>query len=84
MTGRSAKLPASYLRGKPQAGGKTPLSGPRGPQSSPPGTGGPAARPAGASVTPAPETTQLYALLDDKVADAEIHAARRRRGRSAS
>jgi integrase/recombinase XerC/integrase/recombinase XerD len=30
------------------------------------------------------ETTQLYALLDDKVADAEIRAARRRRGRSAS
>jgi len=27
---------------------------------------------------------QLYALLDDKVADAEIRAARRRRGRSAS
>jgi integrase/recombinase XerC/integrase/recombinase XerD len=30
------------------------------------------------------ETTQLYALLDDKVADAEIRAARRRRDRSAS
>jgi len=30
------------------------------------------------------ETTQLYALLDDKVADAEIRAARRRRSRSAS
>jgi integrase/recombinase XerD len=30
------------------------------------------------------ETTQLYALLGDKVADAEIRAARRRRGRSAS
>ena len=30
------------------------------------------------------ETTQLYALLDDKVANAEIRAARRRRGRSAS
>jgi integrase/recombinase XerD len=29
------------------------------------------------------ETTQLYALLDDKVADAEIRAARRRRDRSA-
>ncbi|MFI9431678.1 MULTISPECIES: site-specific integrase [Streptosporangium] len=28
------------------------------------------------------ETTQLYALLDDKVADAEIRAARRRRGRT--
>ena len=27
------------------------------------------------------ETTQLYALLDDKVADAEIRAARRRRDR---
>jgi len=25
------------------------------------------------------ETTQLYTLLDDKVADAEIRAARRRR-----
>jgi len=25
------------------------------------------------------ETTQLYALLDDKVADAEVRAARRRR-----
>ena len=30
------------------------------------------------------ETTPLCALLDDKVADAEIRAARRRRGRSAS
>jgi integrase/recombinase XerC/integrase/recombinase XerD len=30
------------------------------------------------------ETTQLYTLLDDKVADTEIRAARRRRGRSAS
>ena len=30
------------------------------------------------------ETTQLYALLDNKVADAEIRAARRRRGRSTS
>ena len=30
------------------------------------------------------ETNQLYALMDDKVADAEIRAARRRRGRSAS
>ncbi len=30
------------------------------------------------------ETTQAYALLADKVADAEIRAARRRRGRSAS
>src|SRR6266567_3272242 len=29
------------------------------------------------------ETTQLYALLDDKVADAEIRAARRRRDRAA-
>ncbi|MFI6457048.1 tyrosine-type recombinase/integrase [Streptosporangium amethystogenes] len=29
------------------------------------------------------ETTQLYALLDDKVADAEIRAARRRRDRVA-
>jgi integrase/recombinase XerD len=29
------------------------------------------------------ETTQLYALLDDKVADAEIRAARRRRDNSA-
>ncbi|MCK2215259.1 tyrosine-type recombinase/integrase [Actinomadura sp. ATCC 31491] len=29
------------------------------------------------------ETTQLYALLDDKVADAEIRAARRRRERTA-
>jgi integrase/recombinase XerD len=29
------------------------------------------------------ETTQLYALLDDKVADAEIRAARRRRGGAA-
>ena len=29
------------------------------------------------------ETTQLYTLLDDKVADAEIRATRRRRGRSA-
>ncbi|WP_326645417.1 site-specific integrase [Nonomuraea fuscirosea] len=28
------------------------------------------------------ETTQLYALLDDKVADAEIRAARRRRDRA--
>jgi site-specific recombinase XerC len=28
------------------------------------------------------ETTQLYALLDDKVADAEIRAARRLRDRS--
>jgi len=30
------------------------------------------------------ETTQVYTLLADKVADAEIRAARRRRGRSAS
>ncbi|SDH90860.1 Phage integrase family protein [Sinosporangium album] len=30
------------------------------------------------------ETTQLYALLDDKVADAEIRAARRRRDRATS
>ncbi|MEV7969222.1 hypothetical protein AB0O34_25000 [Sphaerisporangium sp. NPDC088356] len=29
------------------------------------------------------ETTQLYALLDDKVADTEIRAARRRRDRAA-
>ncbi len=29
------------------------------------------------------ETTQLYALLDDKVADAEVRAARRRRDRAA-
>ncbi|MEV4115132.1 hypothetical protein [Nonomuraea sp. NPDC049695] len=29
------------------------------------------------------ETTQLYALLDDKAADAEVRAARRRRERSA-
>jgi integrase/recombinase XerC/integrase/recombinase XerD len=29
------------------------------------------------------ETTQLYTLLDDKVADAEVRAARRRRGRTA-
>lgn len=29
------------------------------------------------------ETTQLYTLLDDKVADAEIRAARRRRDRAA-
>lgn len=29
------------------------------------------------------ETTQLYALLDDKVADAEIRAARRRRDQAA-
>jgi integrase/recombinase XerD len=29
------------------------------------------------------ETTQLYALLEDKVADAEIRAARRRRDRAA-
>lgn len=29
------------------------------------------------------ETTQLYALLDDKVADAEIRAARRRRDQTA-
>jgi integrase/recombinase XerD len=29
------------------------------------------------------ETTQLYALLEDKVADAEIRAARRRRDRPA-
>ncbi|MEV4250609.1 tyrosine-type recombinase/integrase [Streptosporangium canum] len=28
------------------------------------------------------ETTQLYALLDDKIADAEIRAARRRRDRA--
>jgi integrase/recombinase XerD len=28
------------------------------------------------------ETTQLYALLDDEVADAEIRAARRRRDRA--
>ncbi|MGI5491456.1 tyrosine-type recombinase/integrase [Microtetraspora malaysiensis] len=30
------------------------------------------------------ETTQLYALLDDKVADAEIRAARRRRDQATS
>jgi hypothetical protein len=30
------------------------------------------------------ETTQVYALLADKVADAEIRAARRRRDKSAS
>jgi integrase len=30
------------------------------------------------------ETTQLYAKLDDKVADAEIRAARRRRDRVSS
>jgi integrase len=30
------------------------------------------------------ETTQVYALLADKVADAEIRAARRRRDNSAS
>jgi integrase len=30
------------------------------------------------------ETTQVYTLPADKVADAEIRAARRRRGRSAS
>jgi integrase/recombinase XerD len=30
------------------------------------------------------ETTQVYTLLADQVADAEIRAARRRRGRSAS
>ena len=29
------------------------------------------------------ETTQLYTLLDDKVADAEIRTARRRRDRAA-
>jgi len=29
------------------------------------------------------ETTQLYAMLDDKVADAEIRAARQRRDSSA-
>ena len=29
------------------------------------------------------ETTQLYTLLDDQVADAEIRAARRRRDRAA-
>lgn len=29
------------------------------------------------------ETTQLYTLLDDKIADAEIRAARRRRDRAA-
>jgi integrase/recombinase XerD len=28
------------------------------------------------------DTTQLYALLDDKVADAEIRAARQRRDRA--
>ncbi|GAA3845212.1 hypothetical protein GCM10022226_80480 [Sphaerisporangium flaviroseum] len=30
------------------------------------------------------ETTQLYALLDDKVADAEIRAARQRRDQATS
>jgi integrase/recombinase XerD len=30
------------------------------------------------------ETTQVYALLADKVADAEIHAARRRRDQTAA
>ncbi|WP_240777714.1 tyrosine-type recombinase/integrase [Nonomuraea basaltis] len=30
------------------------------------------------------ETTQLYALLDDRVADTEIRAARRRRDRATS
>jgi integrase/recombinase XerD len=28
------------------------------------------------------DTTQLYALLDDKIADAEVRAARRRRDRA--